>query len=172
MKLRKLRIEDAPFMLEWMRDETIVQYLRENFAEKTQEDCIRFINRSRDETESIHLAIGDDSDVYMGTVSLKHIQQNTAEFGIALRACAMGRGHALYGMKMIMEYGYRIRGIDSVYWCVDPENKRAVRFYEKHEYQRCEAPDQASEYTDEEKRRYIWYHVQRDGRKYDDNHHI
>ena len=161
MKIRKLQVQDAPLMLEWMHDDVVVRYLRGNFAEKTKDDCTRFINESRNETESIHLAIVDDSDVYMGTVSLKHIQQNTAEFGIALRACAMGKGYASYGMKMIMEYGYKTRGIDTVYWCVAPENKRAVRFYEKHDYQRCEITEQSSGYTDEEKKKYIWYCVER-----------
>lgn len=162
MIIRKLRMQDAPLMLEWMHDDTLVHYLRADFAEKAIDDCIRFIIEAQDETKSIHLAVTDDSDEYMGTVSLKHIQKNTAEFGIALRACAMGKGYASYGMKMIMEYGYRNRRIDTAYWCVDSDNRRAVRLYEKHGFQKCKAPVQATEYTDEEKRKYIWYRVCRD----------
>ena len=174
MKLRKLRIQDAPLMLEWMHDDMVVHYFRKDFSGRTEEDCIRFIRKARDETENIHLAVADDSDEYMGTVSLKHIKNRTAEFGIAMRACAMGKGYALYGMKEIMEYGYRNRKIDHIYWCVEPDNLKAVHFYEKLDFPRCEAPDQAAGYTEEEKRRYIWYHVQRDDSKHggDDNHHI
>ena len=159
MKMRKLQMQDAHWMLEWMHDDTVVHYLRGNFAEKTIDDCIRFILKSRDETENIHLAVVDDSDEYMGTVSLKHIRQNTAEFAIALRASAMGRGYASFGMKAIMEYGYRSRGIDSFYWCVDPDNQRALSFYGKHSCRRGKAPDLSPGYTDEDKGRYIWYSV-------------
>ena len=161
MKIRKLRITDAPLMLEWMHDDRVVHDLRKDFAGKTAEDCIMFITDALNETENIHLAIADSNDEYMGTVSLKHISRNAAEFGIVLRACAMGKGYASYAMEKILEYGYRSRGIDVVYWCVSADNKRALRFYEKNGFQRCEAPEQATGYTDEEKRKYIWYRVER-----------
>ena len=110
MRLRKLEIRDAPLMLEWMRDESVVCYFRKDFAKMTMDDCIDFIQRAQKETENIHLAIADDRDEYMGTVSLKQIRGNIAELGIALRAAAMGRGYALFGMNEIMEYGFRTRG--------------------------------------------------------------
>lgn len=160
MKLRKLKAKDAPFMLEWMHDFSVVHYLRKDFASMTEDDCIRFIANSQDETESLHLTIVDDHDEYMGTVSLKHIQQNTAEFGIVLRSIAMGRGYGSFGMREIIKYGYKTQGINTVYWCVDPENQRAVYFYETHNYQRCNAPDHIFGYTNEEKRKYIWYHLE------------
>ena len=161
MNLRKLQIEDAPYMLEWMHDDTVVHDLRADFANKTEEDCIRFIAKAQNETENIHLAVADETDEYMGTVSLKHIRQNTAEFAVALRSCAMGKGCAFFAMREIMEYGYRTRGIDTVYWCVDPRNHRAIHFYEKHGFQRWDAPDRACGYKDEEKQHYYWYCVER-----------
>ena len=157
MELRRLNLKDAPLMLEWMHDKTVVQYLRENFSEKTISDCIRFINQAQNQTESIHLAIINNQDQYMGTVSLKHIQDKTAEFGIVLRRLAIGKGYASFAMKKIIEYGYSIRGINTVYWCVNPKNQRALRFYDKHAYVRYDCPDQAFGYTDEEKGKYIWY---------------
>ena len=160
MRLRKLEIKDAPLMLEWMQDQSVVRYFRKDFARRTMEDCLDFIRGAQRETENIHLAVADDRDEYMGTVSLKQIRGNMAELGIALRAAAMGRGYALFGMNEIMEYGYRTRGISGIYWCVDPENQRAVKFYDGNGYQRCEIPAQAVGYTEEEKRKYLWYHVQ------------
>ena len=161
MKLRKLQANDAPLMLEWMHDDTVVHDLRQNFMGMTAEDCIVFIKNAQDETESIHLAIANDWDEYMGTASLKHIRQNVAELGIVLRACAMGKGYASFGMKGILEYGATNRGIDTVYWCVDPENRRAVRFYEKHGYTNAPVPDMVTGYSDEEKQKYLWYCTKR-----------
>ena len=42
----------------------------------------------------------------MGTVSLKHIKNNTAEFAIAIRKIAMGYGFASYAMNEIIQYGF------------------------------------------------------------------
>ena len=128
MNLRKLELKDAPLMLEWMHDDSVVHDLKTDFAEKTIEDCKTFIILARDESESLHLAIVDINDEYMGTVSLKHIKDRTAEFGITVRKCAMGKGYSRFGMERIIEKGFQERDIHTVYWCVDPENKRAVRF--------------------------------------------
>ncbi len=162
MELRKLQIKDAPLMLEWMKDDTVVHYFKKIFEEKTLEDCIRFITEAQDEFENINMAIVDDHDEYMGTISLKNIRDNTAEVGIVLRSCAMGCGYASFGMDEIMKYGYHTRGIDTFFLCVDPINRRAVRFYEKQGYHKCHVPDHVFGYTDDEKNRYIWYQVKKE----------
>ena len=53
----------------------------------------------------LHLAVANDNDAYMGTVSLKHIHDGTAEFAITVRACAMGKGYSQFGMVSILEIG-------------------------------------------------------------------
>lgn len=36
MRLRNLELKDAPFMLEWMHDESVVENLRGRFSEKNR----------------------------------------------------------------------------------------------------------------------------------------
>lgn len=157
VKLRKLEIKDAPLMLEWMHDDSVVKNLKINFAEKTIADCEVFIIGSQEMTNHLHLAIVDENDEYMGTVSLKHIENAAAEFGIAVRRCAMGKGYSYYGMTEIIKYGKKNLNLNKIYWCVDPENGRAVRFYDKHGYSRINVPKEAQGYSDKEKERFIWY---------------
>ena len=157
MRIRELEIKDAPYMLEWMHDETVVKDLKTEFLSKTLSDCENFIRESRDTMESIHWAIVDENDEYMGTVSLKNIDGDTAEFGIAIRKKAMGKGYAHYAMSEMIQYGYDFLRLSLIYWCVNPCNMRAVRFYEKHGYKRIMAPDAAKAYTEDEKKEYIWY---------------
>lgn len=160
MKLRKLTQKDAPLMLEWMHDPDCVENLQANFASKTVEDCTRFIEASQDTSETLNLAIVDDNDEYMGTVSLKHIdhQLKTAEFAIATRRCAMGKGFAAFGMRAIIEKGLKELGLDTVVWCVSPDNKRAVRFYDKNGWQRVSADSVRTDgYTPEQVEKLIWY---------------
>lgn len=157
MKLRDLQAKDISFMFEWMHDDFVVHYLKQDFTKKKIEDCIKFIELAQDKSENIHLAIVDDFDEYMGTVSLKNLNQNTAEFAIVLRSCAMGGGFANFAMNEIFEYGYKNYGIEIVYWCVNIENRRALNFYDKYKYHRSEIPIQAIGYTEEEEQNYIWY---------------
>lgn len=142
MHLRELKVEDAPLMLEWMHDEDVVGNLRGNFASKNIDDCINFIQSSISES-NIHLAIASDEDEYMGTVSLKNIENNSAEFAIAVRAKAMSRGYSWFGMETILEKAFNEYKLESVYWCVSRENNRAVRFYDKHGFHEAiDIPDE------------------------------
>ena len=160
MKLRKLQAEDAPFMLEWMHDDSVVHDLRTNFSVKTLEDCISFIKMAQDTNENLHLAIVDENDTYMGTVSLKHITKTSAEFGITVRKCAMGKGFSKFAMQNIIETGFKQLGLQKIYWCVAPENHRAIRFYDKNMFHRCLAPAEAQNfYSAGEINHYLWYEV-------------
>lgn len=136
MYLRKLKQKDAPLMLEWMHDPSVVENLQTDFGKKTIEDCVKFIDASKDDNHDIHLAIADAADEYQGTVSLKHIDNSSAEFAITIRSSAMGCGIATEAMDKMIQYGFEEKGLTSIYWCVSPENKRAVRFYDKNGYHR------------------------------------
>jgi len=134
MYLRNLKIEDAPLMLEWMHDEDITQYLSSKFITKSLKDCEDFISNSIDTSTSLHMAIASDEDVYMGTVSLKHIdkKKGNAEFAITVRKSSIGKGYSWFGTVEIIKIAFEELGLNSVYWCVSTKNERACRFYDKH----------------------------------------
>ncbi len=161
MKLRNLERRDAPLMLEWMHDPGVVSHLGTNFAEKTLDDCQNFIDWANNTDTDLHLAVADERDTYMGTVSLKHIDRTagTAEFAITVRACAMGKGYAKFGMAAILEKGLKDLGLSAIYWCVSRENARAVRFYDKCGYTRTQqVPGKiAAAYTAAQLETFLWY---------------
>lgn len=136
MKLRKLEEKDAPLMFEWMHDIDVVDNLQTDFMNKTIEDCYSFIkNQSK---ENLHLAVVDEYDEYMGTVSLKNIHGGTAEFAIVIRKQAMGKGYSKYAMSNILEYGFSKLRLQCIYWYVDRKNTRAIKFYDKYGYQKTD----------------------------------
>lgn len=138
MKLRKLEIKDAPLMLEWMHDADVVQNMQTDFTHKTLSDCENFIRTSQTDNKNLHLAVVDDNNTYMGTVSLKNIENGAAEFAIAARKVAMGKGFSRYAMSEIIRIGFEKLKLRRIYWCVSPENKRAVKFYDKNGYTRID----------------------------------
>lgn len=159
MKLRKLEPKDAALMYEWMHDVSVVGDLKANFTEKTMDDCLNFISASQEQTADIHLAIADDRDEYMGTVSLKHADRtkSMAEFAIVVRKAAMGRGLSRDAMQQILRYGVEELGLQRIYWCVSSANTRAVHFYDKNGYCRiAEAPKELASFYEEEKD-LLWY---------------
>ena len=135
MNLRKLKKKDAPLMYEWMQDSKVVQYFETDFSSKTIEDCYSFIENCITE-ESHHFAIASDSDEYMGTVSIKHIDNNrkSAEISVVVRRCAMRRGYSWFAMKEIINKAFDDFNLESIYWCVNKNDKRAIRFYDKHNF--------------------------------------
>lgn len=157
--LRRLETKDAPLMLEWMHDDSVTHDLQTDFASKTMDDALSFINNSLNDENNLNLAIVNDEDEYMGTVSLKHIDGPSAEFAITVRTAAMGKGYSIYAMNRIMEIAKGEYGLEYVYWCVSPDNKRAVRFYDKNGFTRI-SPDELSirgSYTKEQITGYYWY---------------
>ena len=160
MILRELNETDAPYMLEWMHDKSVVKDLPTDFASKTEEDCYAFIAHAKG-ADYLHMAVASDEEEYMGTVSLKHIdiENGSAEFAIAMRVQAMGRGYAWFGMCEMLKLAFEKFKLQCVYWCVSDDNKRACRFYEKHGFHEvCDVPDViAKRYKQVENLR--WYSV-------------
>ena len=159
MKLRKLESKDASRMLEWMHNQQTTKYLNADFGSKTISDCGNFISAAQDENVNLHLAVVDSSDEYMGTVSLKNIDPDskTAEFAITMHPRAQGKGFAGRAMKCILEDGTHRRNLQDIYWCVDPSNARAVRFYDKNGYKRTAKVPYSIKSSYNKPDMYIWY---------------
>lgn len=122
MKLRTLKLEYANRMLEWMHNDDIVCNLGKNFKSYTLQDCKDFISHSQTDNSNLHLAITDDTDNYMGTVSLKHVVDNTAEFAIVLHPNAIGLGYARFAIRKILSIGFYKLHLKEVYWNVLKSN--------------------------------------------------
>lgn len=159
MRLRNLELKDAPLMLEWMHDESVVGNLKGNFIEKTLADAESFILASANKEKNIHLAIVTDEDEYMGTVSLKNVEDGSAEFAVAVRQKAMGKGYAWFALEEILNKAFAEYGLESVYWCIARTDERALRFCDKHVFhENVDIPEKVlSRYKDMDNLK--WYSV-------------
>ena len=97
-------------MLKWMHDLSVVEFMNADFASKTLKDCEDFIKKNDVMDVNLNLAIVDDNDKYMGTVSLKNIDRTngTAEFAITICREAMAAGFSKFAMAEIIKisFGY------------------------------------------------------------------
>ena len=133
MKIRKLQLKDAPLMLEWMHDSSINYWFQFDGNTKTLADAEAYVKTAGRSKDELHYAITDDSDEYLGTVSLKSIDKDgqKAEYAICLRGKAQGMGAAEYATRRILEIGFEELGLSRVYLNVLTENLRANKFYSK-----------------------------------------
>lgn len=163
MKLRKLEKKDAQFMLEWMHDPFVVKYMLSDFKNKTISECYDFIKDAKYCEKNLHMAIANDYDEYMGTVSLKNITSEAAEFAITIRKIAMGTGLSQYAMEQILKIGFKNLKLKSIFWFVLPENKRAIRFYDKNGYHKVNFDSiqcyLGKRHLHKDIYNYIWYEI-------------
>lgn len=132
--LRKLKPSDAPGMLEWMHDNEVIGLLPTRFNDMTIEDCQRFINASlKDNRTNVHFAVTNESDEYLGTISLKNInyRDKNAEYAVVLGKKAIGKKIAHKATMEILHYAFEVLKLERVYLCVFKDNIRAVKFYNK-----------------------------------------
>lgn len=135
MGLRKLELNDAHEMLEWMHDNEVIGLLPTHFNEMTLDDCENFIKSSqKDRTDNIHFAVCNEANEYLGTISLKNVdyKNKNAEYAIVLTKKAIGKGVARTATTEILTYAFDTLKLERVYLCVFRDNLRARKFYEKY----------------------------------------
>lgn len=161
MILRELRLVDAPAMLEWMQNTFVTDGLHGDYSNVSLESAESFIHKSRSTVpgQDIHMCISSDDNEYMGTVSLRHIAIDSAvaELALVVRENAMGKGYAWYGMVEMLRYAFEKLGIESVYWRVNEKNSRALRFFDKHGFERLSDIPKEIEKRHENEKNLIWY---------------
>lgn len=139
--IRKLELADAKPMLEWMLEPDIYKKMQYNPKEQSLEKCRNFIKESWTDKRNLHYAVTNGTGEYLGTVSLKNIDEKNknAEFAIALHPKAMGKGISAAALDAIMEKAFYDLDLNKVYLYVRSDNERAVAFYRKCrlEYEGC-----------------------------------
>lgn len=132
--LRPLENKDAPFILEWLKDEEVTRFFRFDTSNASIDSVLDFIADSKDRGVNQHFAITEaDGDQYLGTVSLKNIDNDSksAEYAISLRKKAQGKGIGYTATVKILEHAFYNLGLERVYLNVLSDNTNAVDFYTK-----------------------------------------
>lgn len=109
---------------------------------KPAASCLEFISAANRNSECRHYAIADESDNYLGTISLKDVdtEKKTAEYAISTRSCAHGTGAAMQATEEVLKIAFEQLNLERVYLNVLVDNARANAFYKKagFRFERCE----------------------------------
>ncbi len=120
-------------MLEMMHDESVNKFFRFDGNSKTFEEITSFIDEVNASDSSLHLAITTDDGEYVGSISLKNIDDThkTAEYAIISAARFHGKGFAYKASREILSLAFDVLGLHSVFLDVYSDNDRAIAFYKK-----------------------------------------
>lgn len=131
--LRQLKDEDYILMHKCMSDPNVNKYMNIDGSKMRPEDCLSFINKTRNDANSKHFAIINEEDRWVGTISLKNIDYRvkSAEYAIITSSDAHGKGYAYEATKEILRYAFNDLQLNRVYLDVLVENVRANKFYKK-----------------------------------------
>jgi len=132
MKLRRLSEKDIPFQLEWMHNEEVNSNFQFDFSRRTYEEVFEFIKNGSND-KNVHMAIVDDIDEYLGTISLKNIDydQKIAEYAIVVRKAFWGKGVASFATHEILNIANEL-GLVKVFLTVLESNTNAQELYKKY----------------------------------------
>jgi len=130
MKLRTMEKKDIIGILSWMKDPEVNQFFQFDANSVNEDTVTRFVENAQNKENNLHLAIVNEEDEYLGTVSLKEIDyiNSRAEYAISLRKEAQGTGAALFATDEILKIAFNELGLNKVYLYVLSDNIRANKF--------------------------------------------
>lgn len=138
IRLRELQEKDAENMLEWMHDPENQKGFQKDMMSMTLEAARNFCREvSREDyyrqNGNLHLAITDETDEYLGTISLKNVnmEHRSAEMAISVRKKVRGHGVAMRAVGLLLARSFNEMGLHRIYLTVLADNITAIRFYEK-----------------------------------------
>lgn len=136
ISIRELKMKDMEYMFEWLQDKNVTSNFRFDSDKIVLEDVEKFIRNSWEDKENNHFAIVNERDLYLGTISLKHIDWTNynAEYAISLRRKYWGTGVACEATNLILKYGFIELGLNKIYLNVSSNNVRAISFYKKMKF--------------------------------------
>lgn len=132
--LRKLKLKDIPFMLEWMHDEESKHIFQNNFSSMTVDDVQEFVKHSFTDNNQHFAIVEKKNDEYLGTISLKNIdyKNRNAEYAISTRKISRGTGINQEATQLLLKYAFEKLKLNKVYLNVLSSNERAKKFYIKN----------------------------------------
>lgn len=126
--LQSLKLSDLDLMKEWMLDKEVTRFFR--FSSYEESKVVDFIKQSWTDAHNKHFAIRDESDTYLGTISLKNIDEinHHAEYAIVIRKNFWGKGIGKQASQLLIDYALQI-GLHKVYLNVLASNETAIQLY-------------------------------------------
>ena len=96
----------------------------------TPESEMTWIKEKQATEATIFTMINKETGSFIGNIEIMNIQDNAAEIGICITEDMQDKHFGTEAMKAIVDYGYNVLGIETIYLNVFNFNKRAIKCYQ------------------------------------------
>ncbi len=97
----------------------------------TAEQERRWVQKKLAEDATVFSMLEKRTGAFIGNIELLHIENGSAELGIAITAAMQEKGYGTEAIPAMVQYGMGTLGLHRVFLKVFPDNARAIHVYEK-----------------------------------------
>ena len=97
----------------------------------TAEQERRWVQKKLAEDASVFSMLEKRTGAFIGNIELLHIENGSAELGIAITAAMQEKGYGTEAIPAMVRYGMETLGLRRIFLKVYPDNARAIHVYEK-----------------------------------------
>ena len=97
----------------------------------TAEQERRWVQKKLAEDASVFSMLEKRTGAFIGNIELLHIENGSAELGIAITAAMQEKGYGTEAIPAMVQYGMETLGLLRIFLKVYPDNARAIHVYEK-----------------------------------------
>jgi len=133
VRIRAIEKKDLNAMFELCSQSEISNLIDCSYPD-SKEELLDFLEKTADKADEKHFAIVNSDDEFEGLCCLRHINtsENRAALSIIVKPDVYTKGYAWFGMVETLKYGFNTLGLEQIYWCVQKDNQKALRFFRKH----------------------------------------
>ena len=97
----------------------------------TAEQERRWVQKKLAEDATVFSMLEKTTGTFIGNIELLHIENGSAELGIAITAAMQEKGYGTEAIPAMVRYGMDTLGLRRIFLKVYPDNARAIHVYEK-----------------------------------------
>ena len=137
LKLREMKKNDVPSLLEWMPDKSIYEYWGKG-PSVTDKDPNKLFIKKEKETKSFHLGIAlKEEDIVIGEIWVYLIENDRmAKVAIRIGKKWQGNGYGQEALKMMTDFIFKNTEIKRLWTDVDIRNIPSIKILETCGYKR------------------------------------
>ena len=137
LKLREMKKDDVPSLLEWMPDKSIYEYWGKG-PSVTDKDPNKLFIKKEKETKSFHLGIAlKEEDIVIGEIWVYLIENDRmAKVAIRIGKKWQGNGYGKEALKMMTDFIFKNTEIKRLWTDVDIRNIPSIKILETCGYKR------------------------------------
>jgi len=140
INLRPLRKNDLDEIMKWINNSEVTKYLSSFGFSISRLEEEKYMEKMMSENDKQkNLVIETKDGKYLGQIALGHIdwKNRNAELGIVIGSKKYwGKGYGTEAIKLLLDHGFHLMNLYSIYLWVFEYNQRGIHCYEKCGFKR------------------------------------